>query len=163
MCHPYAPVGRVCLAPIREPGYSRSARTRQAKYESYISSTGHFLAGMGDHAWQHKTYANRQHSDGHEDILQGSNQWRLLLANPTAFKSGPTFETVLTPAIEYGAGWVVKLNRKVALRFDLRDYLTSAKRVRATAELTTGEKAELKIFGGAVQNVVPTLGIVFIF
>jgi len=88
---------------------------------------------------------------------------RLLSGDPAGFRSGPSFESVVTPAVNYGGGWIVKLNQKVALRFDVRDYLTFAKRVRATAELTTGEKVELKLFGGTVHNLVPTFGLVFIF
>ena len=37
---------------------------------------------MGDHARQYQTNTNRQQSHGHKYILQGSNQWRLLLTDP---------------------------------------------------------------------------------
>jgi hypothetical protein len=79
------------------------------------------------------------------------------------FSQVPRFETVLMPAVNFGGGATVNLSERVRLRFEVRDYLTFSKRVRATAELTTGEKIELKLFGGTQHNLVPSLGLAFVF
>ncbi len=77
------------------------------------------------------------------------------------FKQKPGFRSVAAPGINVGAGLIVKMNDTVGLRFDVRDYMTFTKRVKGSAELKTGEKLEVSLFGNTLHNLVPTFGIVF--
>lgn len=81
--------------------------------------------------------------------------------DPDDFKQKPHFKTVAAPGVNFGAGVIVKVHENVGLRFDVRDYLTFTKRVKGSAELKTGEKLEMSLFGNTLHNLVPTFGVVF--
>lgn len=81
--------------------------------------------------------------------------------DPDDFKQKPSFRTVVAPGINVGAGLHIKMSDTVGLRFDVRDYMTFTKRIKGSAELTTGEKLEVSLFGNMLHNLVPTIGVVF--
>lgn len=77
------------------------------------------------------------------------------------FKEKPNFKTVAAPGVNFGAGVILKVHENVGLRFDVRDYMTFTKRVKGSAELNSGEKLEVNLFGKTLHNLVPTFGVVF--
>jgi hypothetical protein len=79
------------------------------------------------------------------------------------FRRNPRFRTVVMPGANFGAGFITQLSDRVGVRVDVRDMMTFTKRVKADAELKSGEKFELELFGGTVHNLVPSLGVVFKF
>jgi len=80
--------------------------------------------------------------------------------DPDDFKQKPSFRTVAAPGLNVGAGLLIKMNDRMGLRLDVRDYMSFTKRVKGSTELKTGEKLEASLFGNTVHNLVPTLGIV---
>jgi hypothetical protein len=77
------------------------------------------------------------------------------------FKQKPNFKTVVAPGVNFGVGVIVKATDTVGFRIDVRDYMTFTKRVKGSAELTSGEKLEVNLFGKTLHNLVPTFGVVF--
>ncbi len=77
------------------------------------------------------------------------------------FKQKPNFKTVAAPGVNFGAGVILKVHENVGLRFDVRDYMTFTKRVKGSAELNSGDKLEVSLFGNTLHNLVPTFGVVF--